>query len=167
MAIQTLKGVDTAARDAFIARLFALSGQHDLLAMDNWEGASLEEVVRRALRPWHDEERARFVVDGPPQHMAPKQALALGMAFHELATNAARFGALSNQTGQVRVNWSVRSTRLRFRWQEVCGPPVTAPARRGFGLRLIEHGLAREVSGRVQVTFDPLGLICEWEMTRP
>src|SRR5258708_18924213 len=101
MAIQTLKGVDLAARDSFLARLFALSSQHDLLTLDNWEGASLEGVARRALRPWREEGRARFKVEGPAVHLDPKRALALGMAFHELATNAAKYGALSNETGMV------------------------------------------------------------------
>jgi hypothetical protein len=96
IAIQTLKGADEAARDAFIGRLFALSSQHDLLTLGNWEGAALEGVVRRALQPWREEEHERFVVCGPPVLLSPKMALALGLAFHELATNAARHGALSN-----------------------------------------------------------------------
>lgn len=164
MAIQTLKGVDGHAGDAFIARLFALSGQHDLLSGDDWEGAWLEEVLRRALGPWHDEARPRFVVEGPPLHLDSKRALALGMAFHELAANAARFGALASPSGRVRVNWSIEAGILRFVWQETGGPPVAPPARRGFGLRLIEQGLAREIGGKVQVMFDPGGLICEWQM---
>jgi hypothetical protein len=90
--------------------------------------------------------------------------LALGMAFHELAANAARFGALASPSGRVRVNWSIEAGILRFVWQETGGPPVAPPARRGFGLRLIEQGLAREIGGKVQVTFDPGGLICEWQM---
>src|SRR5471032_1658856 len=101
MAMQTLMGVDLPARDAFLARLFALSSQHDLLILDNWEGASFEGVVRRALRPWRENEHARFAVAGPAVHLDPKQALALGMAFHELATNAEKYGAFSNETGMV------------------------------------------------------------------
>jgi two-component sensor histidine kinase len=166
MAIQTMKGVDPGARDAFLARLFALSGQHDLLTMDNWEGASLEGVVRRALRSWRDEEHARFEVEGPPVHLTPKRALALGMAFHELATNAAKYGALSNATGLVHVRWAILSDgkTLRFSWDERGGPAVTRPAHRGFGLRLIEHGMERELSGRVTLDFRPEGLVCTWDM---
>jgi two-component sensor histidine kinase len=167
MAIQTLKGVDLGARDSFIGRLFALSSQHDLLTMDNWEGASLEGVLRRALGPWREEGRQRFVLQGPPVHLDPKRALALGMAFHELATNAARYGALSNESGIVRASWAVAPGQLHFTWREEGGPRVTAPARRGFGLRQIEHGLAREISGSAAVTFDPEGVICEWEMALP
>jgi two-component sensor histidine kinase len=166
MAIQTLKGVDIPARDAFIARLFALSSQHDLLTLDNWEGASFEGVVRRALRPWREEESARFVVEGPAVHLDPKRALALGMGFHELATNAGKYGALSTPDGQVRITWTLdpEGRVLKLRWQEVGGPPVTAPGRKGFGLRLIEHGLGREVAGDVRMDFASEGLVCAWDM---
>jgi two-component sensor histidine kinase len=166
MAIQTMKGVDVGARDAFLARLFALSSQHDLLTMDNWEGASLEGVVRRALRPWREDEHARFRVEGPPVHLSPKRALALGMGFHELATNAAKYGALSNATGSVHVRWTILpdGKTLQFNWQECGGPPVSPPHHRGFGLRLIEHGMERELSGKVKLDFRPEGLVCIWEM---
>ena len=166
MAMQTLKDVDLPARDAFLARLFALSGQHDLLTLDNWEGASFEGVVRRALRPWREDNRARFHVAGPAVHLDPKKALALGMAFHELASNAARYGAFSNTTGTVHVSWTLSPDghRLKLVWEERGGPQVAQPERRGFGLRLIEFGLAREISGEVQLDFRPEGLICSWDM---
>jgi two-component sensor histidine kinase len=173
IAIQTLKGTDVPARDTFIARLFALSSQHDLLTLGNWEGASLEGVVRRALRPYREEGRAegheRFTVDGPPVHLTPKRALALGMAFHELATNAARHGALSRPDGQVQVNWGVAEDgrTLRLTWRETGGPSIVAPGAKGFGLRLVEQGLAREISGAVTIDFQPAGLVCSWEMTLP
>ncbi|HET7086510.1 MAG TPA: HWE histidine kinase domain-containing protein [Rhizomicrobium sp.] len=166
MAIQTLKGVEAGSRDTFLARLFALSSQHDLLTLDNWEGASFEGVVRRALRPWREEGRMRFRAEGPAVHLDPKRALALGMAFHELATNAAKYGALSNDTGMVNVTWNLESDgrRLKLRWEEQGGPEVSAPPSRGFGLRLIEHGLAREISGKVVLDFRPEGLVCLWDM---
>jgi two-component sensor histidine kinase len=167
MAIQTMRGVDLGARDAFLARLFALSSQHDLLTMDNWEGASLEGVVRRALRPWRDDEHARFQVEGPPVHLCPKRALALGMAFHELAANAAKYGALSNTTGRVYVRWALLpdGNALDFSWQEHGGPPVVVPRHRGFGLRLIEQGMERELGGKVMLDFRSEGLVCTWVMT--
>ena len=166
MAIQTMKGVDLGARDTFLARLFALSSQHDLLTLDNWEGASLEGVVRRALRPWREDEHVRFQVEGPAVHLNPKRALALGMAFHELATNAAKYGALSNATGAVHVRWAILpdGKALRFTWEEQGGPPVAQPQRRGFGLRLIEHGMEREISGKVTLDFRTQGLFCQWDM---
>jgi two-component sensor histidine kinase len=173
LAIQTLKGTDAPARDAFIGRLFALSGQHDLLTLGNWEGASLEGVVRRALKPWREESRAegheRFLVEGPPVNLNTKRALALGMAFHELATNAARHGAFSVPDGKVRVSWRFLDdgNRLRLDWCESGGPRIAAPGPKGFGLRLVEMGLAREISGAVELAFPPEGLTCSWEMTLP
>ena len=166
MAIQTLKTGPLEARDAFLARLFALSSQHDLLTLDNWEGASFEGVVRRALRPWREDGQTRFKVEGPPVHLDPKRALALGMAFHELAANAAKYGAFSNETGMVQVSWILDpdGKRLKLRWEEQGGPPVSEPQQRGFGLRLIEHGLAREISGKVTIDFRTEGLVCEWDM---
>jgi two-component sensor histidine kinase len=164
MAMQTLKGVDAPARDAFLARLFALSSQHGLLTMDNWEGASLEGVVRRALRPWREEGQTRFTVDGPAVHLDTKRALALGMGFHELATNAARYGALSNTTGIVAVSWDIApdGRTLRLIWRETGGPAVAYPQRKGFGLRLVELG--RELGGMVKLDFAADGLVCEWIM---
>jgi two-component sensor histidine kinase len=166
MATQTLKDVEAGPRDTFLARLFALSSQHDLLTLDNWEGASFEGVVRRALRPWREVGRVRFKVEGPPVHLDPKRALALGMAFHELAANAARHGALSNAAGTVNVRWTLEAEDrlLRLRWQEQDGPKVEEPRRHGFGLRLIQQGLKREIAGEVRLDFRPQGLLCEWDM---
>jgi two-component sensor histidine kinase len=167
IALQTLRGVDARARDSFIARLFAMSSQHDLLTLDNWEGASFEGVLRRALAPYRDEAGARLDVEGPPVHLTPKRALALGMAFHELATNAARYGALSNDKGRVHARWTLSddAKRMHFTWRETGGPPVSAPSAKGFGLRLIEHGVAREISASVKLSYPAEGLICEWDMT--
>lgn len=169
IAIQTLKGADIPARDTFIARLFALSSQHDLLTLGNWEGASLEGVVLRALRVCDDAARARVHVEGPAVHLDTKRALALGMAFHELASNAARHGALSNPGGRVDVGWQLApdGKSLRLTWRESGGPPIVAPAPKGFGLRLVEQGLAREISGAVTLDFAPQGLVCSWEMSLP
>jgi two-component sensor histidine kinase len=166
MATQTLKSVEPGPRDTFLARLFALSSQHDLLTLDNWEGASFEGVLRRALRPWREQGRARFKIEGPAVHLDTKRALALGMAFHELAANAAKYGALSNASGLVKVSWTLETEgkRLNLRWEEEGGPPVTAPSHRGFGLRLIEDGLGREISGTVKLDFRKEGLVCEWDM---
>ena len=86
------------------------------------------------------------------------------MGFHELATNAARYGAFATPDGVVHVSWTVDGEMLKLRWEERGGPPVAAPQRRGFGLRLIEHGLGRELSGVVKLDFAPGGLVCEWTM---
>jgi len=89
------------------------------------------------------------------------------MAFHELATNAAKYGAFSNDTGTVHVRWTVEPGRLKLCWEERGGPAVGEPQRRGFGLRLVEYGLAREISGKVSLDFRPEGLLCEWDMKLP
>jgi two-component sensor histidine kinase len=167
IALQTLRGEDTTHRDTFIARLFALSGQHDLLTEDNWEGAGLRDVVWRALKPYEEQQGSRCKVEGTDIRLQPKRALALGLAFHELATNAAKHGALSTGTGEVKVSWDIDSDhdRLKLRWQETGGPQVSPPERRGFGLRLIERGLSHELSAQVRLRFPPQGVICEWEMS--
>jgi two-component sensor histidine kinase len=165
IAMQTLRGEDTTHRDMFLARLFALSGQHDLLTLDNWESAGLRDVVWRALKPYAEGQGTRCEVDGPDVRLQPKRALALGMAFHELATNAAKHGALSTGTGRVKVSWEVDHDRLRLRWKETGGPQVSPPERKGFGMRLIERGLSHELSAQVRLQFPPEGVICEWEMS--
>jgi len=91
-------------------------------------------------------------------------ALAMAMALQELATNAVKYGALSNEVGEVHIQWTIQEAgttrRLRLRWEERRGPPVTAPTRRGFGSRLIERSLADDLTGTVTMTFEPSGLIC-------
>jgi two-component sensor histidine kinase len=91
-------------------------------------------------------------------------ALAISMALQELATNAVKYGALSNDTGAVRIGWTVDSSKvppqLHLRWTETGGPPVSPPKRRGFGSRLIERSLAQDLDGAVAITFDPAGVIC-------
>ena len=161
---------DAQSREAFDARLVALSRTHDLLASYSWKGASLRDLLLQELAPYHPKNGARAVVEGPDVGLKPKAALAFGMAFHELATNAAKYGALSNPTGQVRVTWDVESPSesvLRLKWAEIGGPPVTKTGRKGFGSKLIERGLSLEVNGTVQLDLDPGGLVCTIEMPLP
>ncbi len=167
VAMQTLRGEDTSHRDSFLARLFALSGQHDLLTQDNWEGASLQNVVWRALQPYEETPGTRCKVEGFEIRLTPKRALALGMTFHELATNAAKHGALSTVTGEIKVSWAVEpeTGRMKLRWEESGGPQVEVPKRRGFGTKLIERGLSHELSAKVNLQFPATGVICEWEMS--
>ncbi len=166
IASQTLHGVEPTARDSFVSRLFALSSQHDLLSLANWEGTTLGDVVERSINPYRNEYRDRFIVEGPHVRLGPKRALALGMVFHELATNARNFGALSNQAGRVLVTWTVDDEkRMHLVWREEGGPRVEPPQRRGFGSRLISRGLAREIAGNVSHEFAPEGVVCRWTMT--
>ena len=155
------------AQEAFSARIVALAEAHDLLTRENWEGADLSDLLTRleALHggPLHADV-GRFVFSGPPVRLSPRMALSLSMALHELATNAVKYGALSIPTGQVRIAWSVASgpvhPRLTLTWTESGGPAVSPPTRRGFGSRLIERGLASELSGEAHIDFLPHGVVC-------
>jgi PAS domain S-box-containing protein len=151
------------ARDAFVDRLIAMSRNHDLLTMTNWEGADLSDVVDQALSAHVPPDRRR--VAGPSLQLEPRVALALGMALHELATNAAKYGALSIAAGQVEVLWSVDpddrgGRRLALQWREHGGPPVAPPGRKGFGSRLIERGLSQELNGEARLIYEPTGVVC-------
>jgi two-component system CheB/CheR fusion protein len=129
IAAQSLKGVsDVDIRETLDARLVALSRTHDLLAGNSWESASLRDLLLQELEPYRSEERARFVIEGPDFGLRPNAALALGLVVHELATNAAKYGSLSNPAGQVRVTSEIlrhsEPGALRLRWTETGGPPV-------------------------------------------
>ena len=167
MAVQTLHaapcGEDT--RSAFLGRLFALSRVHDLLARSHWLGASLGSLVEAQLALHRGRHPERVRASGPELLLRPSATVALGMALHELVANAAAHGALSASGGQVRLEWAVRGTeageRLWLRWAESGGPPLPGPpARRGFGARLIEKGLARELRAETTLAFEPSGLRC-------
>ena len=153
-------------REAIESRLIALAQSHDLLTQENWESVSLHDVASQAVLPFDnaDGDARRFTIRGDAVRCRPKQALALGMAFHELATNAAKYGALSNGTGHVEIAWTVEGGRLRLCWQELGGPPVQPPSRAGFGSRLIERGMARELDGTVSIDYPPHGVTCAVEM---
>lgn len=157
----------TSARGAFEARLFALARGHDVLTRENWAGASLKEVIGQSLAPYreHPAECSRIRVEGPDLRIAPPMALSLSMALHELCTNALKYGALSAPGGGIRISWSTlpvsTGRRLIMRWEENGGPPVSPPTRKGFGSRLIQNGLARELNGTVRLVYEPQGVACE------
>lgn len=166
IAIQTLKG-DTSPeiREAFMARLMALADAHDILTAESWDGADLKTVIAKAADLHRAVgENSRFRLSGPPIRLTPKTAVAFSMAFHELATNAAKYGALSNVSGEVDVDWSVERSeagdRLKLLWAERGGPAVVEPSRKGFGSRLIERGLAGELAGEAKLNFFSTGLTC-------
>jgi PAS domain S-box-containing protein len=167
IATQTLRTTETpeAFRDAFEGRIMALSHTHDLLTRQNWEGASLREIFNFELEAFAARDRITFDYVRDPQ-LSPKATVALGMAIHELATNALKYGSLSAPGGTVRVVWALKQgetgdePRLDLTWTERDGPPVTPPTRHGFGARLLEKGLAGELSAQVDLAYDSLGLIC-------
>lgn len=161
---QTLRSaVDLAAAGEVLAgRLAALGQSHDLLLDGEMATSSIRDVVSRALH-LHADASGRFDVLGPEVPVGGQVALSLSLMLHELATNAAKYGALSNATGRVAVAWEVRGdgdeSRLRLAWSERGGPPVTPPSRKGFGTRLIERGLAGQVGGEVELSFPREGLV--------
>jgi len=161
IARQTL-GREEATRagvDAFEARLASMAKAHDLLTHGNWEQAELEAVIKQSLSHY---QRDRFSISGPSIQLAPRAVVSISLALHELATNAAKYGALSAPEGHVTIEWSLGGdNRLRLRWQEMGGPAVTPPSRKGFGSRLIENLLAAELKGDVTISYDPAGVICE------
>ncbi|MGO4572560.1 sensor histidine kinase [Microvirga sp. 2TAF3] len=149
----------------FIARLMALSATHDILTRKLWEGASIDEILGAELQPYGGIDQNRIRAAGEAVQLKPQQALSLGMVFHELATNAAKYGSLSTPRGSVRVSWTVTQpepgeNRLTIRWLEQGGPVVRKPEHRGFGTRLIERSIAHELGGQVQMDFVPSGLDC-------
>jgi len=153
------------ALEAFSARIVALAEAHDLLTRENWEGADLLDLLNR-LEVLHGGPE-RFAIIGQPVRLSPRMALSLSMVLHELATNAVKYGALSTPQGQVRIAWTVvpgpAQPRLVLTWTEPGGPPVQPPTRRGFGSRLIERGLAAELSGEARIDFKPDGVVCRIE----
>jgi PAS domain S-box-containing protein len=157
-------GVSADVRSSFEGRLAALAAAHDLLTRKNWEGAELRELVVAVVAAHCGE---RVAIDGPPLQLAPKLAVTLALALHELCTNAVKYGALSLPDGQVTVAWTGDEDRLALRWVESGGPPVTPPRRRGFGTRMIERALASETGGAAKLEFRPKGLICEIEADLP
>jgi PAS domain S-box-containing protein len=146
----------------FEERLMALAWTHDILTREHWAGASLKTVLTRTLLPHASGGRVELI--GPDLRVSPKMALALAMGGHELATNAVKYGALSNETGRVTVRWRLDPetdpVRLILDWQEQGGPPVQAPKARGFGSRLLERGLAGELGGEVKIAFERPGVRC-------
>lgn len=152
-------------REAIESRLFALSRSHDLLTVEHWESARLVDVVETAMEPFRGGDRAeRFSIRGSNIRIQPKATLALGIAFHELATNAVKYGALSNETGSIAISWAVEPSRagkrLVIHWREMDGPPVQPRSRKGFGSQVLERGLAHELDGTVHLDFRPEGLAC-------
>jgi two-component sensor histidine kinase len=128
-------------------------------------------VVDEVTRPYRHEGADRFAIDGPALQLSPGVALSLSMALHELCTNAVKYGALSNEAGQVAISWETTrapsGATLRLRWQESGGPAVVEPAERGFGTRLLERGIASELGGSVEIKYGASGLTCMIEAPVP
>ena len=164
LASQTLRRAETLEQfsDAFMGRIRALTASYSLLSRSNWTDVSLREVLTEETRPFMARDRRNIVFNGPRIRLAPQGALALGMAFHELVTNAVKYGALSVPHGTVDVTWKVQENfgtpEFLLEWVETDGPVVEAPSRQGFGMTLIERGFAHELSGSASITFNTEGI---------
>jgi two-component sensor histidine kinase len=145
--------------EKFVQRIDALGRTHSLLSREQWATVQLFEVARESLEPYVLEDRNRVLLDGPPVPLDPKTALALGIVFHELATNAIKHGALSNRDGYIAMSWGFKdSENITLEWQERGGPDVKPPSRGGFGSRLIRLEMTHELNGHVELLYEPGGL---------
>ena len=169
LASQTLRGESdpAVAYEKLAARLFGLSQAHDVLTGERWHGADLHELVARALQPFVSAESGRATLRGPAVRLPAEGALSMALMFHELATNAVKYGAFSVESGRVEIAWTLDEDQLALTWKETGGPPVTAPTRMGFGSRLIERGLRGELNGKATLTYAPEGLICAMQARLP
>ena len=163
IAMQTFRGkAERDASEAFQARLMALSGAHDILTGEHWDGADLRDIVMQATAP-HRGDGSRIRCAGPSVRLSPKSALALAMALHELCTNAVKYGALKGDQGRVGIEWQATNTagapRLRLRWEESGGPPVREPTEHGFGSRLL-RSLAEDLDAQVDLHYPSTGVVC-------
>jgi PAS domain S-box-containing protein len=167
IAALTLRGeaLPESVRESLTSRILALSKAHDVLTDTQWSGADLREIAALAGVPFQSGDREqRIKVHGPPVRLPPKTAIAVALAFHELATNAAKYGALSTPAGRVELHWREQHVEgqlgLRIVWRESGGPPVRPPTQTGFGTRLMQRGLAADLNGRVVIDYRPDGVVC-------
>jgi two-component system, chemotaxis family, CheB/CheR fusion protein len=169
IASQTLRGTSTEDRSAFAARLQALASAHDLLTLESWNRAPLRDVVGRVLQPFQEKHHERFlIVASGDLWLSADRSVLLALVLHELATNAVKYGALSNGDGQVSLTWKMISNgdpaKIVITWIESGGPPVKPPENKGFGSLLIERVVGSEL-GAVRFNFPPEGVTCILEIT--
>lgn len=169
LAQQTLRSSTSleAFQEAFQARLLALSAAHNILTQELWESASMREILSAELEPFGGIDERRVSAVGDTIRLTPRQAVTFGMAFHELATNAAKYGALSAPQGSINIAWHTEEDPagrplLKVDWVEQNGPPVSEPTRKGFGSKLIERGIRYELEGSLDMRFLTEGLRCSF-----
>jgi PAS domain S-box-containing protein len=163
IARQSLRnaGVDQAVRGAFEGRLMAIAATHNVLTDENWSAASLRQIIDGSVTPYRTHPN-QLTIGGDDLMVSPKPAVVMALAFHELAINALKYGALSAREGRVDIHWSVEGgERLNIEWIERGGPAVNPPERRGFGSRIIELALPNELGGQVDVDYRVEGLRCQ------
>jgi PAS domain S-box-containing protein len=151
--------------DRFTERIQALAANQDLLIQNEWQGVDVEDLVRAQLAHFADLVGSRIAVHGPQRRLNAASAQAIGLALHELATNAGKYGALSTQSGHVEVDWRVDGDAFTMNWTEREGPPVRPPERLGFGTTVIDSMAERTLGGTVELDYAPSGLA--WRVTCP
>jgi two-component sensor histidine kinase len=153
--------VDDFVRD-FSARIVSLADTHSMLTDDYWQMASLHKLLESELRHYDTSDKSRVVLEGPDVALVADIAIPIGMAFHELASNSSKYGALSRPTGRLEVRWSVSNSEgermLNLNWLEKGGPKVEQPRRRGFGTTLLEKVVAVQCQAEVELNYHPDGL---------
>jgi two-component system CheB/CheR fusion protein len=164
LATQTLRQSKSLSEfsGSFMGRVNALAAAYTLLSRDNWTEVGLRDVLQEELRPFMGHARINVTLSGEPVFLKPRGALAMGMAVHELITNAVKYGALSVPKGSVTIRWEVTQAedgeRLVWHWNEQGGPPIVPPSHHGFGLSMIERSLHHELKGEAKFEFEPAGL---------
>jgi PAS domain S-box-containing protein len=151
--------------ERFSDRIQALSANQDLLVRNQWQGVDVDDLVRVQLAHFADLIGSRVAVHGPKLRLNPASAQAIGLALHELATNAGKYGALSTDKGRIDIDWGTGDHAFSITWTEHGGPPVSAPKRRGFGAIVIEAMAERGVRGKVDLDYAPSGVA--WRLTCP
>ncbi len=151
---------------SFEGRLAALSAAQNLITADLWRPTEMHKLISACLKPLAIDQQ--ILISGPVAKLGTKTAVTMALSMHELATNAVKYGALSVPQGRVEISWFVSEEReLMLTWTETGGPPVNAPAHKGFGMRMIERGLATEFGGQVEISFEPAGLVCKLKAVLP
>jgi PAS domain S-box-containing protein len=151
--------------DRFSERIQALAANQDLLIRNAWHGVEAEDLIRAQLAPFADLIGSRIAVRGPKLRLKAVSAQAIGLAIHELATNAGKYGSLSTERGRVDVSWGIANDTLAMSWTEREGPPVSAPQRRGFGTTVMQEMAERTVGGAVELDYALSGLT--WRLICP
>jgi len=150
---------------AFSERLRALAINQDLLASNEWHGVDVNALVKAQLQPFADVGGSRVSVEGPAARLRDAAAQALGMALHELATNACKYGALASDRGKIEVRWGVAGDEFQVSWIESGGPKVNQPSQRGFGSVVVSTLVEQSLQGQVELDYAPAGL--RWRMKCP
>jgi two-component sensor histidine kinase len=148
-------------------RIAALARVHTILSLSSWEGAELSRLIDEEMAPFITKDARRVVAAGPKVRLEPSTAQTLALALHELATNAAKYGALSSLSGRITVSWELNPDRLELEWREDAGPQVKTPLSQGFGTKSVIASIETQLGGRARFDWRPEGLCCQLSVPVP